>query len=155
MHYTVLQKAEKECKKYKNTLKDADKSVWCSFNSCTRWSNFKLLFCSGEGAKQKNTIHTYNRGNCPLGLWELGLPRIHEKLYNVALIRKFLGALQKMPNNQNQITQISRILVSPFPSSSNADLPSISSVDSFRRQSLKNSVRKSPIREKVSEQLLS
>lgn len=42
--------------------------------------------------------------------------------------------------------QINWILVLPFPSSSNADLPSISSVDSFRRQSLKNSVRKSPVR---------
>lgn len=36
----------------------------------------------------------------------------------------------------------------PLPSSSNVDRPRVSSVDSFRRQTLKNSVTKSPTEKK-------
>lgn len=55
-----------------------------------------LNSCFPVKKKQKQN---YNRGNCPLGLWELSLPIIPEKLYHVALTRKFLGVLQKMLNN--------------------------------------------------------
>lgn len=37
--------------------------------------------------------NNYNRGHCPPSLWELSLPRTHEKSYHIALTRKFLGVL--------------------------------------------------------------